>query len=112
MTASSICCFRFTVCILLSLLVARIISQECNSQAYAADFDEGSTERWLYENVASGAECVSIARTQTEGVSNRFNFPLCPTCGTPLQYGMSDVSRYLNIQIVIYLLEGSQTRYK
>ena len=51
------------------LLVTGVSPQNCKADhsKYASDFDAGTSERWLYENIAPGAECVSIARTPTEG---------------------------------------------
>ena len=55
--------------LLLTLLVTWVYAQNCENDyaGYAADFSEDSQDRWLYENIAPGAECVSISRTQTEG---------------------------------------------
>lgn len=53
------------------LLVAVALSQSCNDAKladYAKDFPSGSMNRWLYENVAPGAECLaSINVDLTDG---------------------------------------------
>ena len=56
------------------LFISIVRSQACNEAqlaAYAADFPAGTPQRWMYENVAPGAECLSsISVELSNGMSH------------------------------------------
>ena len=56
------------------LFISIVRSQTCNEAklaAYAADFPAGTPQRWMYENVAPGAECLSsISVELSDGMSH------------------------------------------
>ncbi|XP_067936838.1 uncharacterized protein [Watersipora subatra] len=58
--------FNLSFCVIF-IVISLTCAQDCASDFnnYAEDFEEGTAERWLYDNIAPGAECVTISRTQT-----------------------------------------------